>query len=437
MRSTTARASPSLGNARRETRVAPAPLASCRLGARAPRPGPCARVRASRRRGVGVLAQQRGKRLHAFLAVHARVVGDQHQAAGGLVRRDRVAKAPNGRLHGGSREVRSVSRRGARRPRAERSGHRTRFRSSPFRRRRVVRDHSAGRGAREIRVGARGDAVAAARLRSASVASVFARVSRRDRAHRDARVEALSPPTHGVGGRAVRVRPRVRRPRRRSSGGGGHRVRREGSCQASRARVFGGRRLHRRRAAARRARGVLRDPPPTRPRPRTRSWSRSRPRRARCGNVCAGNAVARGGACARRAATPRRRSRSRSRRSPRAWTRSEPGSRVSGSSGSETEKLKSRRRRRVRRGDALACNLIAGGGVAAETTWRVLFPKHFAVIAALKNEGAARARRTRRCARRGARGRGDRASIRRRSASRDRLRQTRDPDRRARVRRVR
>ena len=39
----------------------------------------------------------------------------------------------------------------------------------------------------------------------------------------------------------------------------------------------------------------------------------------------------------------------------------------------------------------LACNLIAGGGVAAETTWRVLFPKHFAVIAALKNEGAARA----------------------------------------------
>lgn len=109
-------------------------------------------------------------------------------------------------------------------------------------------------------------------------------------------------------------------------------------------------------------------------------------------NVCAGNAVARGGACA----LPRR-------DAPEALAlalpalaarvdRSETGSRVSGSSGSETEKAsKAAVVSALAAATQLACNLIAGGGVAAETTWRVLFPKHFAVIAALKNEGAARA----------------------------------------------
>ena len=108
-------------------------------------------------------------------------------------------------------------------------------------------------------------------------------------------------------------------------------------------------------------------------------------------NVCAGNAVARGGACA----LPRR-------DAPEALAlalpalaarvdRSEPGSRVSGSSGSETEKASKAAVSALAAATQLACNLIAGGGVAAETTWRVLFPKHFAVIAALKNEGAARA----------------------------------------------
>lgn len=108
-------------------------------------------------------------------------------------------------------------------------------------------------------------------------------------------------------------------------------------------------------------------------------------------NVCAGNAVARGGACA----LPRR-------DAPEALAlalpalaarvdRSETGSRVSGSSGSETEKASKAAVSALAAATQLACNLIAGGGVAAETTWRVLFPKHFAVIAALKNEGAARA----------------------------------------------
>ena len=109
-------------------------------------------------------------------------------------------------------------------------------------------------------------------------------------------------------------------------------------------------------------------------------------------NVCAGNAVARGGACA----LPRR-------DAPEALAlalpalaarvdRSETGSRVSGSSGSETEKAsKAAVVSALAAATQLACNLMVGGGVAAETTWRVLFPKHFAVIAALKNEGAARA----------------------------------------------
>ena len=141
------------------------------------------------------------------------------------------------------------------------------------------------------------------------------------------------------------------------------------------------------RARARRA-GAM---PPTRPRPRTRSWSRSRPWRARCG-TCAPVTRSRAEA---RARSPRR-------DAPEALAlalpalaarvdRSEPGSRVSGSSGSETEKASKAAVSALAAATQLACNLIAGGGVAAETTWRVLFPKHFAVIAALKNEGAARA----------------------------------------------
>ena len=112
-------------------------------------------------------------------------------------------------------------------------------------------------------------------------------------------------------------------------------------------------------------------------------------------NVCAGNAVARGGACA----LPRC-------DAPEALALALPAlaarvdrSRIS--SGSEfTEKASSLGADGIDAAAAvsalaaatqLACNLITGGGTAAETTWCVLFPRHFAVIAALKHEGAARA----------------------------------------------
>ena len=121
-------------------------------------------------------------------------------------------------------------------------------------------------------------------------------------------------------------------------------------------------------------------------------------------NVCAGNAVARGGACALpRCDAPEALALALPALAARV-DRSETGStgsRISGSSGSEfTEKASSLGLAADARSAAvsalaaatqLACNLITGGGTAAETTWCVLFPRHFAVIAALKHEGAARA----------------------------------------------
>ena len=122
-------------------------------------------------------------------------------------------------------------------------------------------------------------------------------------------------------------------------------------------------------------------------------------------NVCAGNAVARGGACALpRCDAPEALALALPALAARV-DRSETGStgsRISGSSGSEfTEKASSGSSLAADARSAavsalaaatqLACNLITGGGTAAETTWCVLFPRHFAVIAALKHEGAARA----------------------------------------------
>ena len=121
-------------------------------------------------------------------------------------------------------------------------------------------------------------------------------------------------------------------------------------------------------------------------------------------NVCAGNAVARGGACALpRCDAPEALALALPALAARV-DRSETGStgsRISGSSGSEfTEKASSLGLAADARSAAvsalaaatqLACNLITGGGTAAETTWCVLFPRHFAVIAALKHEAAARA----------------------------------------------
>jgi len=117
-------------------------------------------------------------------------------------------------------------------------------------------------------------------------------------------------------------------------------------------------------------------------------------------NVCAGNAVARGGACAfPRCDAPEALALALPALAARV-DRSETGSRISGSSGSEfTEKASSlglaadaaAAVSALAAATQLACNLITGGGTAAETTWCVLFPRHFAVIAALKHEGAARA----------------------------------------------
>ena len=117
-------------------------------------------------------------------------------------------------------------------------------------------------------------------------------------------------------------------------------------------------------------------------------------------NVCAGNAVARGGACALpRCDAPEALALALPALAARV-DRSETGSRISGSSGSEfTEKASSlglaadaaAAVSALAAATQLACNLIVGGGAAAETTWLVLFPRHFAVIAALKHEGAARA----------------------------------------------
>ena len=227
-----------------------------------------------------------------------RVVGDQHQAAGGLVRRDRVARrrtAPPWRL-----AEFDPFRGGARRPRGT-IWSSNRFRSSPFRRRRVVRDHSAGRGAREIRVGARGGRGRAARLRSAPVASVFARVSRRDRGSGRARRGSLAADDMAsAGARFESARASGDRAAARAAV---EDIVSDAKDPASEPRSrLRGRRLHRRRAAARRARraGAM---PPTRPRPRTRSWSRSRP----CARAAERAPVTRSRAEARarsRAATP-------------------------------------------------------------------------------------------------------------------------------------
>ena len=118
-------------------------------------------------------------------------------------------------------------------------------------------------------------------------------------------------------------------------------------------------------------------------------------------NVCAGNAVARGGACALpRCDAPEALALALPALAARVDRSPQTGSRISiRSSGSEFthEKASSEADARSAAVSALAaatqlaCNLITGGGTAAETTWCVLFPRHFAVIAALKHEAAARA----------------------------------------------
>ena len=117
-------------------------------------------------------------------------------------------------------------------------------------------------------------------------------------------------------------------------------------------------------------------------------------------NVCAGNAVARGGACALpRCDAPEALALALPALAARVDRSPQTGSRISRrSSGSEFthEKASSEADAAaavsaLAAATQLACNLITGGGTAAETTWCVLFPRHFAVIAALKHEAAARA----------------------------------------------
>ena len=112
-------------------------------------------------------------------------------------------------------------------------------------------------------------------------------------------------------------------------------------------------------------------------------------------NVCAGNAVARGGACA----LPRR-------DAPEALALALPalaarldGAGTEGASLGSDFSLKKKQEETETNAEVaalaaatqLACNLITGGGAAAETTWRVLFPRHFAAIASLRHRGAAHA----------------------------------------------
>ena len=108
-------------------------------------------------------------------------------------------------------------------------------------------------------------------------------------------------------------------------------------------------------------------------------------------NMCAGNAVARGGACA----LPRR-------AAPEALALALPAlaARVDGaeperasSLGSEASEKSATDARVAALAAAtqLACNLITGGGAPADTTWDALFPRHFAAIASLEHRGAAHA----------------------------------------------
>lgn len=110
-------------------------------------------------------------------------------------------------------------------------------------------------------------------------------------------------------------------------------------------------------------------------------------------NVCAGNAVARGGACA----LPHR-------AAPEALALAIPAlaARVDAPDAkndfpiSDPSSVKTPKKETtaayvaaLAAATQLACNLIAGGGAAADTTWTVLFPRHFGFIAKLRHRDAA------------------------------------------------
>ena len=117
-------------------------------------------------------------------------------------------------------------------------------------------------------------------------------------------------------------------------------------------------------------------------------------------NLCAGNAVARGGACA----LPHR-------AAPEALAVALPALSAvletrdgfARSDGFEENANVALLVEALTAGIQLACNLIAGGGVAGETTWRALFPGAFSAVAKLKSQRAAHEAHPALCAALGAR----------------------------------
>ena len=110
-------------------------------------------------------------------------------------------------------------------------------------------------------------------------------------------------------------------------------------------------------------------------------------------NVCAGNAVARGGACALpHRAAPEALALAIPALAARVDAPDAKNDAISDASSVATKKKEETTAAYVAALAAatqLACNLIAGGGAAADTTWVVLFPRHFGVIASLRHRGAA------------------------------------------------